>query len=381
MDTTSTARQIPNVTTTPSMLPASPLQWQPPLPLPRRRRRWWPLALVLTVVVLGSGFVIRLGYDTIEPGTARPVNDSVRVSGTSQFPPRGQVLFVTVTLRQRVSVYQWLAASLNPNVELVKEKDLLGNQSERQFQQQGVDEMRDSKVLARVLALRHIGVAVPTGEGAEVSSVRPGYPAATVLRPHDVIVAIDGKPVSLLECAVRDIRAHKPGDQLTLRIRRDGGAPIEVRAALSADSTNRSIAVLGVSLATKGLRVDAPFQVDIDSGAVVGPSAGVAYALEVLDRLTPGELTGGVPVAVTGQLADLQGHILPIGGVAQKVVAVERAGAKLFLVPRANLAEARAKAGHRLRVEPIDTFDDAIRALATLPGSNAGQYVASKPIC
>ncbi|MHB8669342.1 MAG: S16 family serine protease [Acidimicrobiales bacterium] len=351
------------------------------MPLPQRRRRWWPLAIVLVVLVLASGFLIHVGYDTIEPGSARPVNDSVRISGARQYAPRGQILFVTVTLRQRVSLYQWLGAAFNPNVDLVNEKDLLGNQTEKQFQQQGVAEMSDSKVLARVLALRHIGVGVPTGQGAEVSTVRPGYPAAAVLRAHDVIVAIDGKPVSLLECAVRDIRAHHPGDRLTLRIQRDGGAPIDVTTSLGADGTNRNVAVLGVSLATKGLRVDAPFQVDIDSGSVVGPSAGVAYALEVLDRLTPGELTGGQSVAVTGELADLQGHVLPIGGVAQKVVAVERAGAKLFLVPRANLAAARAKAGRRLRVEPIDTFDDAIRALATLPGSDAGRYVASKPVC
>ena len=103
---------------------------------------------------------------------------------------------------------------------------------------------------------------------------------------------------------------------------------------------------------------------------VVGPSAGLAYALELLDVLTPGELTGGVDVAATGDLQP-DGTVGPIGGVAQKTVTVRRAGAEVFLVPRANLEEARSRAGDSLRVLPVESFDDALRALGGLDGSNA----------
>src|SRR5205807_5116988 len=101
---------------------------------------------------------------------------------------------------------------------------------------------------------------------------------------------------------------------------------------------------LGVYLDTAGLQIDLPFEIDIDSGSVVGPSAGVAYALELLDALTPGELTGGAKVAATGDLR-LDGTVGPIGGVAQKAVTVRRAGATAFLVPKENYAEAKAHAG------------------------------------
>jgi PDZ domain-containing protein len=123
-------------------------------------------------------------------------------------------------------------------------------------------------------------------------------------------------------------------------------------------------------LETAGLQIKLPFQIDIDSGAVVGPSAGVAYGLEVLDQLTPGELTGGRKIAVTGEL-HLDGSIGPVGGVAQKTVTVRRSGAAAFLVPKENYAEAKAHAGSHLKVYAISNFDDALRVLGSLQGSNA----------
>jgi PDZ domain-containing protein len=137
-------------------------------------------------------------------------------------------------------------------------------------------------------------------------------------------------------------------------------------------------AFLGVTLETSGLQFKPPFDINIDSGSVVGPSAGAAYGLELLDQLTPGELTGGGKVAVTGQLF-LDGKIGEIGGVAQKAVTVRRAGASIFIVPRANYAEAKAHAGNHLKVYAVDNFDDALRILGTLNGSNALQYAPQAP--
>src|SRR5581483_9304814 len=117
-----------------------------------------------------------------------------------------------------------------------------------------------------------------------------------------------------------------------------------------------------------------PFDINIDSGSVVGPSAGAAFGLELLDHLTPGELTGGGNVAVTGQLY-IDGTIGEIGGVAQKAVTVRRSGASIFIVPRANYKEAKAHAGNHLKVYPVDNFDDALRILGSLKGSNALSYV------
>jgi Lon-like protease len=226
-----------------------------------------------------------------------------------------------------------------------------------------VEAMADSKTTAQVLALRQLGYT-NLGVGAEVVDVQADMPAGPILKAGDVIVAIDGKKVASSSDAVAAIRARAPGDTLRMRVERGTAAPFDAQAVLAADEGRP---LLGVRLTTK---IKLPFEINIDSGRVVGPSAGLAYGLELLDLLTPGELTGGTSVAVTGELLS-DGTVGPIGGVAQKAVAVRRAGIKVFLVPKENEAEARAHAGKNLEIRGVANFDEALKALGALEGSNA----------
>jgi PDZ domain-containing protein len=202
-----------------------------------------------------------------------------------------------------------------------------------------------------------------------VASVEPRLPAAGILQPGEVIVALDSKAVALKEDLVAAIAAHRPGDTVTLSVVKGSGQapqPVSVKLGARADGS----AILGVTLQTRNQRFDVPVKVTIDSGNIGGPSAGLAFTLAVLDVLTPGELTGGVPVAATGTI-EPDGRVGPVGGVAQKTAAVRRAGAKMFLVPSAELKEAQAHAGKNLQIVRVDSVDDALRALSGLKGSNA----------
>ncbi|MBV8302576.1 MAG: PDZ domain-containing protein, partial [Acidimicrobiia bacterium] len=313
--------------------------------------------------------------DTIAPGSSREVNDVIAIKGGPSYPPRGQILETTVSVRDRVSPYEVVFGKLSPDIDVVSEKTLRGNTSNKTYEQENVEAMADSKKTAEAVALEHLGYKPVQGNGAVVREVRPNTPAASVLNPGDVIVGVDGKPISIEEQAVDAIHAHKPGDHVTMSIVRGSAAPQTVQTTLGSQNGQ---AFLGVVLETSGLQIKLPFDINIDSGSVVGPSAGAAYGLELLDQLTPGELTGGGKVAVTGELA-LDGTILPIGGVAQKAVTVRESGASIFIVPRDNYEEAKAHAGNHLKVYPVDTFDDALRILGTLPGSNALSYVHSTP--
>jgi PDZ domain-containing protein len=324
------------------------------------------VAVSLGMLLVASGVVaglVRLPYDTIAPGSTRVVNDVVRVGGHETYPPVGKVLYTTVSVRERVSALQALVGWVDPSIDVVPEKDVRGNIPVDQYRQLNVEAMNDSKTTAEVLALGHLGYA-NLGAGAEVDSIADKSPAAPVLQAKDVIVAIDDKPVGTSGDAVTAIRSHQPGDTVRMRVLR-GGSPLDVQADLTRAEDGR--ALLGVRLSTK---VRLPFDIAIDSGQVVGPSAGLAYALELLDLLTAGELTGGVKVAATGELAP-DGQVGPIGGVAQKVITVERAGARVFLVPKANEAEARSRAGKGLQIFGVSTFDDALAALGSMRGSNA----------
>jgi PDZ domain-containing protein len=304
------------------------------------------------------------------------VNDVVLVKGGPSFPPKGQILETTVSVRERVTPYEVLFGWLSPDIDVVSEKKVRGNTPSKVYEQQNVEAMADSKKVAEVVALEHLGYNnIVQGNGASVRDVRPGTPAAAILKPGDTIVAVDGKPISIENQAVDAIHAHKPGDPVSFSIVRGNAAPQTVQTTLTSQDGQ---AFLGVVLETSGLQFKLPFDINIDSGSVVGPSAGAAFGLELLDHLTPGELTGGGRVAVTGELA-LDGKIGEIGGVAQKAATVRRSGASVFIVPRANYKDAKAHAGNHLQVIPVDTFDDALRVLGSLKGSNALNYAHAAP--
>jgi PDZ domain-containing protein len=354
----------------PSTPPSPPPPTPPPPPgAPDGRPRWLvPAVVALSVFVVAAlaGLFVRLPYDSIAPGSARRVDDLISVKDHAVYPPAGRLLFTTVSVREGINAWEALAGWLDSSVDVVSEKAVRGSVPADQYHQENVAAMADSKTAAEAVALRHVGFT-DLGGGAEIVSVKPGLPASAVLKVKDVVVSIDGKPVAGPADLIPVVRTHRPGDSVHLGVVRGDAAATDVPVTLADD---KGQPLIGVLLSTK---LKLPFQIGIDSGTVEGPSAGLAYSLALLDTLTPGELTGGAKVAATGELAS-DGTVGAIGGVAQKVVAVRHAGAAVFLVPRENYREAKAHAGSKLKVVAIDDYDDALRALAALPGSNAAGF-------
>lgn len=320
------------------------------------------LSLVISIVAVGAQF-LRLPYDSLGPGSARAVNGVVTVTGHPSYPPRGQLLYTTVSVREQVNPYEALAGWLDPDTDVIPEQEVRGEIPPDEFEKINIEAMSDSKTTAQVLALRHLGFT-DLSDGAEIVDVDPILPAGPLLIEKDVIVGVDDRPVTSSTDLVAAIQTRQPGDVLRLRLDR-AGKRVELDATLGKGDDGRPL--LGVRLTT---RVKLPFEITIDSGQVVGPSAGLAYALELVDLLTPGELTGGMAVAATGDLRP-DGSVAPIGGVKQKTVTVRQAGAKVFLVPSANFEEAQDRAGDDLQVFAVDSFDDALKVLGGLEGSNA----------
>ena len=316
-----------------------------------------------------ASVLVRLPYESIGPGSTRAVNDLITVRGRDTYPPKGEILYATVSVRDRVSPLQALIGWLDPDTDVVPEEDIRGDIPRDKYRELNVEAMNDSKTTAQVVALSHLGYR-DLGAGAVVEAVWPGSPAEAVLRVKDVIVAADDKAVSDAADLVEVIRGHQPGDVVSLRVSREGGT-LDQHATLTRAEDGRPL--LGVRVTTD---VRLPFEITIDSGRVIGPSAGLSYALELLDLLTAGELTGGVKVAATGEL-HTNGTVGPVGGVAQKVITAERAGATVFLVPKANESEARSRAGKGLTIVPVASFGEALGALGSLEGSNA--QAAARP--
>ena len=189
-------------------------------------------------------------------------------------------------------------------------------------------------------------------------------PAAKVLRSGDVIVGVDGRGV-LSRAELRAALAkHTPGEVVSLHIMR-GGKALVVSTKTISDPRDPKRPLIGVYRASQAATITLPLKVHIDLRGVGGPSAGLPFALDVLELLGT-DVTHGNRVAATGEL-DLDGSVSPIGGVKQKTYGARRAGVDVLLVPAGeNAVEARRYAGG-LRVIPVESFQQALHALATLP--------------
>jgi Lon-like protease len=232
------------------------------------------------------------------------------------------------------------------------------NLPERIQRQQGLAEMSSSQRIAAAVALRELGYKVAP-DGVVVSAVNVGSPADGVLEPNDVIVGANGKDVASPEDLSQVMSGVKPGETVTLRIDRDGsGRTIQVGTRASDDNPPR--ALMGILIEPK---LELPVDITIDTGEIGGPSAGLAFALDIIDELGPTDIDHGEKVVATGEIA-LDGSVHEIGGIEQKTFGAGKAGADVFLVPDANAAGAR-KYADGLRIVPVSTLDEALRALAT----------------
>jgi PDZ domain-containing protein len=266
-------------------------------------------------------------------------------------------------------VWSWF----DDDVEVVADEQILGNRSPQENRQFNMQLMDTSKQDAIRVALLELGYEVPvTIDGVVVVEVEPGSAAEDVLEPGDTVVAIAGEPLDGIDDVTRIMDGRVAGDRVVLsveKLQEEGVRDVEVVLGASPDDPTRGM--IGIRLEPRSPAYAFPIDVDIDSGNVGGPSAGLAFTLAVLDVLTPGELTGGLDVAVTGTISGA-GEVGDVGGVRQKTAAAIDEGYDVFLVPSKEFPDAEARAGDSLEVIAVDTLQDALDALVSLGGSGLG---------
>jgi PDZ domain-containing protein len=360
--------------------PQPPPPQSPPLPPPPPRRRRWPLPTVaVIVVVLAIGYAVAnhftANYYAIAPGDAQSVQRYVTVPPDKLHKHPGRVLLVTVSLLT-VRPLTWISDKLNSDIQMLKVQDLTGNTPPSQLNQLNAVEMQNSTQTAVIIALRRLGYKVDlNGQGAEVDAVVAKSPAANLLVPGDVIVAFDGTPITSNDQLVSAIRRHKPGDKVIFTVQKTSPTRTEdktvVLGSAPADaSTPTTHAFLGIATTTKE-QPSLPIDVKIDPGNIGGPSAGLSFTLQIIDNLSTSDITGGKAIAVTGTI-NADGTVGDVGGVAQKAVAVRKAGAVAFLVPKGEGKVAQQHAGSHVKVIEVTTLEDALNTLKSLGGDLTG---------
>jgi len=318
--------------------------------------------LPVPYVGLGPGPV----FDTlgsVNPGQAG-ADPIITITGTTTYPADGQLDLTTVSVygadSGELTLSRALQFWLDRDFAVVPTEVLYPDEkTPEELQREVAAEMEQSQQSAVVAALRELKIPVTTT--IVIKATAADSPAAAVLRPDDVITAVDGLPVKDVDALRTALGARPPGGEVRVTYTRGGvSSTATLRTVASADNERR--AVIGVDLREES---EYPFTVSLRTDKVGGPSAGLMFALGIIEALTPGSLTSGVHVAGTGTISD-SGEVGPIGGIQQKLIAAARAGATQFLVPADNFADAEESRPDGLTLHKVGTLDDALAALARI---------------
>jgi Lon-like protease len=336
---------------------------------PLRRPRW-PVIVAVAFALAGGGatygWETDSGYFAFLPDEANPAAEVVHVPGGRPPPDDAGFYFVDVSLLHANVIQKLWAEHLVEGADLVPEDHVLApGESDSERFKQDLGAMVNSQQVAQVVAERALGKPVQIERlGAEIAAVQEGYPAAKAgIRPGDVVTEANGRRVRSSSDLISVLSRLKVGDVARLVLQKSGTKT--VRTVAAPDDPNRPIIGVSVGDAVRIGRI--PVKVKFDTGNIGGPSAGLAFALEIYDSLSGRQLLDGHRIAVTGQL-DLEGGVHSIGGVKQKTIGAIEAGADVFVVPAGdNLKDARAESDGRIDVIGVTSFEDALRAIRALP--------------
>ena len=326
------------------------------------------IASIGTAVAIAVSVLVPVPYVILGPGpTLNPLGkDSsgrplITISGRASYPTSGHLNMVTVSYQgcqgNRFNIFTALVAWLNPHEAVVPETEICpAGQTQKQTQEQDTQEMTSSQQTATAAALTQLHIPFST----QVVVVKPekGFPAYGVLKAGDVITEVDGQPVTSQAVLTKLISAHPAGSTLTLTITRDG----QSRQVQVGTKESGGHPVMGVQI---GGQFKFPFQVKISVGDIGGPSAGLMFALGIIDKLTKMNLTGGKFIAGTGEI-EPSGKVDPIGGIQQKMIGARNAGATIFLTPAANCADTKGAVPAGLRLVKVSTLNQAVTDLQSL---------------
>ena len=333
------------------------------------------IAMVLTAVLIGASPLLPTTYVVRAPGptfdTLGKVDDQtlIEVTGAQTFPTTGQLRLTTVsafgTPEQGVPLGRVIWAWFSPDEAVFPiESVFTPGQSQEQINEVNQQAMVSSQETATVAALTEMGYVVPasmTIEGAVEDS-----DAESKVKVGDVIETFDGADVATYQQLVDELGKLTPGQEVKLGVKRSGErVDLEITTITGHDGT----AFLGLFLATD---FDFPVDVSLRIDNVGGSSAGMMFALGIIDLLTPADEAQGKIIAGTGTIS-IDGAVGPIGGIAYKMRGAMRDGADWFLAPAANCDEVVGNIPDGMHVFAVDTLAEARDAVVAIgTGQTAG---------
>lgn len=325
----------------------------------------WPLYLIGALFFVGLTSVLawnlELPYLAYSAGPVSDAADSVVAEEVAFFPPEGELLMLTV-VSQDVNIFEALIAGIDPTVDLVRKQAVRrAGESDQEYRNRVLQQMDDSNFRAIAVALAYLEYEMIPIE-VVINEIVEGVPAEGVLELGDTVLRVNGSTISTVDDFAPALEGYGVGDVVEIDVDR-AGAVVELEVELAEREDEPGVPMIGIVL---GELTAAPFPISIEAGDVGGPSAGMMHTIAIIDALTEGELTQGRVIAGTGTI-DMEGNVGGIGGVRQKVVGAEAAGAEYILVPQSNYESALTAERDSIEIVPVSTLQEALDFLGSLP--------------
>ncbi len=336
------------------------------------RKKMYLTAFFFIALILIGGMYFSLPYYVSKPGMAKELAPIIKVEDGNK--EKGNFMLTTVRMG-RANIYSYLEAKIRDYQEIYPEEEILNpKETEEEYNLRQLHLMDASKLNAIETAYHKAGLEVNYNyKGIYVMQVIPDMPAAGKLQAGDRIFQVDGKSFSSSKEFIDYVGKKQAGDRVKvtfLRGKKEKTAELSLEPFK--DDPNR--VGIGISL-VDDKEIDVEPEVKVNTEEIGGPSAGLMFTLEIYNQLTSEDYTKGYQIAGTGTI-DADGTVGPIGGIEQKIVAADKAGAEIFFAPNEKGAKdsnyrAAVKTAQdiktKMKIVPVDTFDDAIAYLEKMP--------------
>ena len=321
--------------------------------------------LVIFFIVLMPIGLVKTEYYFMSPGP--PYQWEIEYGNNENYSFDGNLYQLTVR-RDEANIYVYLWSLLNSSYDLYPREVILPDGvTPQELSEISIQNMRTSENVAIAVALKNIGYEIDSkGDGVAVVGLLEDSPVKDKLKKGDLINSINNTDIYSATEFISTLRTYSIGETVSIGLLReiDGiTEQIYIKTTLIEHVEYEGEPMVGFLATTVNERFDFPFEIDIKTGNVGGPSAGLMMALNVYNNLIPEDITNSKIIAGTGTI-EIDGSVGPVGGIKQKIIAAKRAGAELILVPVANFEEAKQFETDKTAIVAVDSFDEALAVIS-----------------
>ena len=323
------------------------------------------ISFLIIFITISSLSLVKTDYYFMSPGP--PYQWEIDYVEINSFDFEGNLYQLTVRRDEaNALIYAW--SLINDSYDLYPREVILPDGvTPKELSEISIQNMRTSENVAIAVALKNVGYEISSkGDGVSVVGLLDDSPVKEKLKKGDLLNSINNKEINSTTEFIATLRTYSIGETVSIGLLREVDGELKqmfVETTLIEHVEYEGEPMVGFLATTVNERFDFPFEIDIKTGNVGGPSAGLMMALNVYNNLIPEDITNSMVVAGTGTI-EIDGSVGPVGGIKQKIIAAKRAGAELILVPVANFKEAKPFEDDKTAIVAVDSFEEALSVIS-----------------